>query len=66
MLKPHQQRVVAEKGEVEERLIALVQFLDGDLYRGLDEAEKNRLRQQRYFMSGYCQVLRDRIDAFQE
>jgi hypothetical protein len=65
-LQPYQQRVVEEKSELEERLAALHRFIDGDVYSKLDEAERGRLRQQRYFMNGYAQVLRERIDAFSE
>jgi hypothetical protein len=66
MLQPYQQRVVEEKGELEKRLAALNLFIDGHVYSELDEAERSRLRQQRYYMNGYFQVLVERIDAFAE
>lgn len=66
MLQPHQQRVIEEKEQLEERLAKLHGFIDGDLYSTLDEAERSRLRQQRYYMSGYLQALRERVDAFTE
>lgn len=65
-LQPFQQRVIDEKSELEKRLAALNLFIDGEAYRHLDQAEQSRLRQQRYYMDGYLQLLRERIDAFTE
>lgn len=64
-LLPHQQRVVAEKDEVSERLSKLLAFFQGPIFPTLSEAERSRLRNQARFMDGYAAVLEERIAAFQ-
>lgn len=63
-LQPHQQRVVTEKAELDEKLAKLMAFLGTPTYAGLSEAERSRLRSQSFFMVGYSAVLGERIDAF--
>lgn len=63
-LQPHEQRVVAEKADLDEKLNRLRAFIDGDVFVGLDGAEKDRLRRQAVYMGAYSAVLGDRIDAF--
>lgn len=61
---PHQQRVVTEKDELSERLAKLLAFFQTDIFAGLSEAERSRLRNQARFMDGYVAVLEERIAAF--
>jgi hypothetical protein len=63
-LAPHQQRVVAEKQELDARLGALTKFFGTPTFNGLDSSEVIRLRRQHHFMTGYLEVLGDRIAAF--
>jgi len=42
-MQPHQQRVVDEKTELDDKLGKLVKFYDTDIYAKLDEAERVRL-----------------------
>jgi hypothetical protein len=63
-LAPHQERVVAEKADLDDRLQKLVAFFSTPIYAGLSEAERSRLRSQSFFMMGYSAVLGDRIEAF--
>ena len=63
-MPPHQQRVVAEKAEVSERLSKLYAFFQGPIFPTLSEAEQSRLRSQARFMDGYAAVLEERIAAF--
>ena len=63
-LQPHEQRVVAEKNEVSDRLAKLLSFFQGPVFQKLGEAERSRLRNQARFMDGYAAVLEERIDAF--
>ena len=63
-LQPHQQRVVAEKDELDERLGKLLAFFQSPIYAGLSEAERSRLRAQSFFMVGYSSMLGERIAAF--
>lgn len=63
-LQPHQQRVVAEKTELDEKLAKLLAFFQGGIFASLPEAERSRLRNQARFMDGYSAVLGERIEAF--
>lgn len=62
---PHQQRVVDEKTELDERRAKLGDFITvNPIFQGLTEAEQERLKRQRKIMSEYSDVLGERIDAF--
>jgi len=63
-MQPHQQRVVDEKAELNERLGKLLAFFQSPVFDGLSEAERSRLRNQARFMDGYAAVLEERIAAF--
>lgn len=63
-LQPHQQRVVTEKAELDEKLAKLLAFFQTPIFAGLSEAEQSRLRNQARFMDGYAAVLEERIAAF--
>lgn len=63
-LQPHQQRVVAEKAELDEKLVKLLSFFQMPMFKTLPEAERSRLRNQARFMDGYAAVLEERIEAF--
>jgi hypothetical protein len=65
-MKPHQQRVVEEKAELDAKMEKLGAFLGTPAYAGLSEAERSRLRSQALFMVGYSVILGERIEAFQE
>jgi len=55
-MAPHQQRVVTEKEELDEKLAKLKAFLD--------DAEKERLQRQADHMNAYSGVLGERIAEF--
>jgi uncharacterized protein len=62
-----QQRVIAEKAELDDRLEKLDEFINtSPRHEALHPAEQQRLRSQRYFMKGYSDALDHRIDHFQE
>jgi hypothetical protein len=63
-LPPHQQRVIAEKVELDNRIEKLGNFSNTPLYQSLDELEQNRLSDQCDAMQLYSEVLADRIAAF--
>ena len=65
-LQPHQQRVVTEKADLDERLGRLLAFFQTQTFEALPEAERSRLRNQARFMDGYSAVLKERIVAFGE
>lgn len=63
-LPPHQQRVVAEKVELDDRLTKLKAFMETDRFKGLGPAEQDRMHAQANAMARYFGVLADRIEAF--
>ena len=63
-LQPHQERVVAEKTELSDKLSKLLAFFQSPIFSTLSEAEQSRLRNQARFMDGYSAVLAERIAAF--
>jgi hypothetical protein len=63
-MQPHQQRVVAEKAELDEKLAKLSTFFNTETFAGLDEAEQERLQRQAGHMAAYSKVLGERIAAF--
>ena len=63
-LEPHQQRVVDEKAELDERLAKLDTFTHTAAFERLDGDERSRLLEQANLMTRYSAVLRERIAAF--
>jgi hypothetical protein len=67
LMKPHQQRVIDEKAELEERAKALSYFIGyGDIFPTLDASEQERLKEQNEVMWEYCEILGARIAAFSQ
>ena len=60
----YQQRVIAEKDELDGRVEHLYTFLLSDTCGELPEAEQDRLRRQYVAMIAYLGVLEERIEAF--
>lgn len=63
-LQPHQQRVIDERDELQERKSKLEPFFRTDTYHALDEAEQWRLCKQNRLMGEYLDVLNERIANF--
>jgi hypothetical protein len=63
-MQPHQERVVAEKAELSDKLDKLETFEGGAVYASLPPAEQSRLTRQLLIMKLYEQVLAERISAF--
>ena len=64
-LKPHEQRVVAEKAELDERLEKLANFISSsDVFRALPGTEQGLLIAQACAMVQYQTLLAARIDNF--
>lgn len=59
-----QDRVKAEKIELDEKRQKLLDFFNTDIFRSLDQAEKDRLRVQHGVMGVYSEILLQRIAAF--
>ena len=63
-MKPHQERVVTEKTELDDKRSKLTAFIGSDLYRSLDATEQSRLNRQLEAMTLYANILGERIAAF--
>lgn len=65
-LPPHQQRVVDEKRDLDEKIVKLMALISvrSGLFDSLPEAERGRLREQSTHMLAYSDVLARRIEAF--
>jgi hypothetical protein len=64
VMQPHQQRVVDEKTELDEKLTKLNAFFSNSVFEKLPEAERLRLAKQANIMKDYSDVLSERIAAF--
>lgn len=65
MMLPYQERVVAERDELNDKIIKLFMFIGGPVYGILPEDERYRLLAQLRFMGKYRDVLDERIAAFE-
>ena len=63
-LAPHQQRVVDEKRDLDEKREKLGNFKNTDLFASLPWQEQERLNTQAHIMTMYSAVLGERIAAF--
>jgi hypothetical protein len=64
IMQAHQERVVAEKSELDTKIVKLDAFRHGDIYHTLSVAERDRLTRQYAHMKDYSNVLGERIAAF--
>jgi hypothetical protein len=65
-MAPHQERVVTEKKELDEKRDKLTAFLRGEAYRSVKGPEQLRLERQLVAMTLYSDILGERIAAFTE
>lgn len=63
-MQPHQERVVAEKTDLDGKIERLTTFIHGKIYSNLDGLEQDRLNRQLRYMNDYSNVLGERIAAF--
>lgn len=63
-LAPHQQRVVDEKRELDERREKLGAFKNTDFFASLPWQEQERMNTQAHVMTMYSAILGERIAAF--
>lgn len=63
-MQAHQERVVAEKTELDEKLAKLNIFIGGKVFATLPDGEQIRLARQANVMKDYSDVLSERIAAF--
>jgi len=65
-MEPYQERVIAEKKELDEKIVKLYQFIKGRFYPTLAIGERTRLVKQHRIMQAYSEVLDERIQAWKE
>lgn len=63
-MQPHQERVITEKQELDDKLQKLSLFLTTPVFQSLDTEEQQRLRNQFDIMAQYSNILNQRIQAF--
>lgn len=63
-LKPHEQRAIDEKAELDKKTVSLWDFLHTERFRSLDDGTKQLLRHQFHVMLAYSEVLEARIARF--
>jgi hypothetical protein len=63
-MQPHQQRVVEEKAELDNKIQKLNAFFHSSIFSSLPEAEKDRMKRQVGVMEEYSSILQERINAF--
>lgn len=63
-MQPHQERVVAEKKDLDEKLSKLEAFFSNPTFGKLPVDEQARLSKQASLMHQYSEVLGERIAAF--
>jgi len=64
-LQPHQQRVVQEKAELDDKAMKLSNFIGlNPIFANIDSAEQERLKEQCEIMWQYSEILGKRIAAF--
>jgi len=63
-MEAYQERVVAEKNELDERITKLRMFIESPGFGNIEVAEQKRMRRQELIMQLYSDVLVDRIENF--
>lgn len=61
---PHQQRVIAEKAQLDERLAKLNAFMTTSFYESISEVEKYLMKKQSEIMLEYSDIIHGRIVEF--
>ena len=58
------ERMITEKDELQDRVIKLENFVNGEKFKELKGLEQVYLKEQLKFMRGYLSVLRQRINFY--
>ena len=62
---PHEERVLLEKKELDEKIMKLNTFIkDSKIFQDLSEDDKDLLEHQRVVMEDYSSILGQRIEKF--
>ncbi|NBM04401.1 crAss001_48 related protein [Proteus sp. G2671] len=63
-MQSHQQRVVDEKQELDDKITKLMAFIGGDIFKSLEHRDQELLGQQLGHMRSYSETLSLRIERF--
>lgn len=63
-LKPHEERVLAERAELADKCVKLEAFIASDAFKSVDILDRDLLEEQHNAMTGYLAVLDRRIERF--
>lgn len=63
-MQAHQERVVTERNELQDKINKLGSFFSNPIFRDLSTDEQNRLTKQHKLMKEYRDVLNERIAIF--
>ena len=63
-LKPHEERVLAERAELAEKCVKLEAFIVSDAFKSIDILDRDLLEEQHNAMTVYLAVLDRRIARF--
>jgi len=65
-LQPHEQRVVDELKELQDKKVKSYKFQTTDIYKSLSDREKRLLKDQYHVMLLYARILEERIGLFKK
>jgi len=65
-MQPHQERVVKEKAELDEKLSKLRLFFTSPTFSTVNVEEQDRLKRQEEAMHTYSEILGERINGFEQ
>lgn len=63
-MQPHQERVVTEHNDLQDKITKLESFFNTKIHGALDSQEQARLHKQFNVMKQYSDILKQRIAAF--
>ncbi|MGJ0638047.1 crAss001_48 related protein [Xenorhabdus bovienii] len=63
-MQPHQQRVIDELTELDEKIEKLSDFIGDAIYKGLNETDRFLLAMQLSAMKAYSEILHKRVKRF--
>jgi len=63
-MQPHQERVLIEKAELDDKCLKLNSFINGETYKTLNSIEQSLLTKQLAAMTAYSEILEERITTF--
>lgn len=65
-MQPHEQRVVTERDQLQEKIVKLENFIEGPVFEAMEYVDRKFMRIQMMAMMTYCEALNSRIGRFSE